>query len=81
MAMLIGWLQKEHSLPQGFYYCQSINQINWVGDKSSSFADCISGVPQGSNLGPLLFYIYIKNDLPQACPDVNIQIYAVICKI
>ena len=54
-------------------------QLVAVNGVASSWADVLSGVPQGSVSGPLLFVVYI-NDLPEEI-DTMVRIFADDTKI
>ncbi len=56
-------------------YLLNRKQCVIVNGVESPYLECPMGVPQGSILVPILFSLYI-NDLPEACKNIHIQMYA-----
>ena len=62
-------------------YLQHREQRVVLGSQNSSMKTVLSGVPQGSILGPLLFVLFI-NDMPEGLSDgTNLALYADDTKI
>lgn len=56
-------------------YLANRKQFVKVGKSSSVLTDCSFGVPQGSNLGPLFFNIYV-NEIESIFPELKVVQYA-----
>ena len=66
VVMFLLWLQN-------FFSCRTLQSI--IDSSLSEIADLISGVVQGSGIGPLMFLTYI-NELVSVLEQHNIKLFA-----